>query len=95
MLIYVAITGFSLSVVRAAIMLTSVAITYFIWCDNDSVTALFIAAFLICLISPYSIANVSFLLSFLATFGVLSYSELTFLNEREKRALEKLKEALQ
>lgn len=88
-LFYVTITGFSISVIRAAIMLAAVAVTYFLWCDYDSMTALFISAFVICFISPASIINVSFLLSFLATFGVLAYIEFSALRDKRDNATSK------
>lgn len=88
-LFYVVITGFSISVIRSAIMLASVAVTYFFWCDHDSMTSLFLSAFAICFISPASITNTSFMLSFLATFGVLAYLEFASFRDTRKKSLSK------
>lgn len=68
---YVAVTGFLLSAVRAALMLF---ISYFaqaVGRKDERVTTLFIAVMLIVLISPGAVLDVSLQLSFFATLGVL------------------------
>ena len=67
-LLYMALTGFSISVVRAGLMLLLSR-------SKDSLTSLAVAVTLICLIEPYAIFSVSLQLSALATFGIISMSE--------------------
>lgn len=73
--LYVVLTGFLMSVVRAALML---AISYgasFISTDNDRVTSLFFAVWVILLISPAALFDISLQLSFMATLGVILLRE--------------------
>lgn len=72
-LFYMAITGFSLSVVRAGQMMMVFFFARSIRRLNDSVTSLFIAGFVIVLISPWSLYNIGFLLSFFATFSIVVF----------------------
>lgn len=68
---FVAITGFSPSSIRSAIMLS----IYYIGCllgrDSNSLNSLGVAAAVVCLLNPFSATNISFLYSFFATFGML------------------------
>lgn len=68
---YLAITGFSVSACRAAIMLALVYISFFFSVQTDSVTSLFIAGALIIAVSPPAVVDVGFWLSFLATLGII------------------------
>ena len=68
---YAFLAGFSPSVIRAAFMLLLSYASFIFGKKADSVTSLFIAVFLICLISPYAIYDVGMLLSFLSTLGIL------------------------
>ncbi len=69
---YLAITGFSVSACRAAIMLALVYMSFFFSAQTDSVTSLFIAGALIIAVSPPSVVDVGFWLSFLATLGIIA-----------------------
>ena len=70
---YVALTGFSLSVVRAAIMLFVSYVAYFVRREKDSLTSLLIAGAFICVVSPCAISDVGFILSFATTFGIVAF----------------------
>ena len=70
-LFFMAFTGFSISIVRAGIMAILFYLSFLLSRKNDSVTSLFFAGAVICLITPYNVVNVSFQLSFLATLGIV------------------------
>lgn len=71
LLLYVLMTGASPSVVRAALMLGLFLIAPLIGEENDSPTALALAALLILMDNPRSVCNLSFQLSFAAVAGLL------------------------
>ena len=75
-LIYMALTGFSVSVVRAGFMLIISSCLFLVSRSKDSLTSLSVAVFLICIIKPYAIMDISLWLSALATFGIIALSEL-------------------
>lgn len=68
-----AITGFSESAMRAVFMLMYVYLAFLFSEDNDSPTSLFLAGVLIVLISPHSLSDIGFWMSFLATLGIVTY----------------------
>ncbi len=70
--LYMGLAGFSLSVVRAGIMLIIIFLAFLFGREPDSVTALFISVFLICLFSPFAVFDVGLQLSFLSCLGILS-----------------------
>jgi competence protein ComEC len=47
-------------------------LSFFARRKNDSLTSLFLAADIICIISPYSIFDIGFILSFFATLGIIT-----------------------
>jgi len=63
--------GFTPSIMRSSIMIAFLLIAENIRLDYDAPTALSFSAVIICLINPYSITNIGFLLSFCATIGIL------------------------
>ena len=69
---YAMLAGFSASVCRAAFMLLFSYASFIFGRRSDSLTALFIAVFLICILTPYAIYDIGMLLSFLSTLGILS-----------------------
>lgn len=73
--VYMAIVGFSPSVVRAGIM--QIIFLFGTACTKnaDSLNSLAISAFLICLMNPYAAGDVGFLLSFTATLGIILLSD--------------------
>ncbi len=74
-LFYVALTGFSLSVIRAGIMAVFLSLSFFASRQNDSLTSLSLAAVLILLFFPYAAYDCGFWLSVVATDGIVIYSE--------------------
>ncbi|MDR1002183.1 MAG: ComEC family competence protein [Oscillospiraceae bacterium] len=73
--IFIMTTGMSPSAVRSGIMLIILYFGKFIGRTADSINSLGVAVFLICLFNPYAAADAGLLLSFSATFGLLSMSE--------------------
>lgn len=74
---YTALTGFSLSTVRAFIMVAFVYIAFLSGNQNDTVTSLFFSLFLILLFSPAAVWDVGLWMSFLAVLGILVSSHFT------------------
>ena len=72
-LFYLTVSGFPLSLLRAAQMMIVFFFARCIRRENDSLTALFIAGFVLAVISPWSLFNLGFILSFLATLGILIF----------------------
>ncbi len=70
-LLYMMICGFSVSVVRAGIMLLIYLFSKLVNEKSDSLTALFFSGALIGCFSPFSLFDCGFLMSFLATGGIL------------------------
>lgn len=83
-LLYMAITGFPISVVRAGIMLILASLLYLLANASDSFTNLSLSVFLIVLISPYSIFDVSLLLSAFATLGIVALGDLPRDNTKKR-----------
>lgn len=72
-LIFAAVTGFSPSVCRAAIMLVISIFAFLTGRQYDSLTALFLSAFIILTVNPYSIFSISFILSFCSTLSIILF----------------------
>ncbi len=86
-LIYMAITGFSVSVVRAGVMLIISSVLYLLSRTKDSLTSLALAVVIICIFTPHAIMDISLWLSALATFGIIAFSEFTSTLEKPKTKL--------
>lgn len=87
-LLYMTLTGFPVSVVRAGVMMLLLCLGEILFRRSDGLTALAVAATLILLISPQAIYDYGFHLSVLATFGILVYTEWRRAHSpREKRPL--------
>ena len=71
---YSLLVGFSYPVLRALIMGLIVLLAKVKGREGDALTALFTSAALIAFNDPYSLGEISFQLSFLATFGLLIFS---------------------
>ncbi|MEG2124951.1 MAG: ComEC/Rec2 family competence protein [Hydrogenoanaerobacterium sp.] len=67
---YMALVGFSPSVIRAGVMIIISLFGVFAGRKADSLTSLAAAGLIICVLNPISAADVSFKLSFLATLGI-------------------------
>jgi len=84
LIIFVPMTGFTASVIRAAIMGLSYVFAKMLGRRGAVLNSLFVAALLMILLNPYVIYDLSFQLSFAATFGlvlVLGPLERIFKNE--------------
>lgn len=73
-LFYVVFSGFSLSAVRACVMITVMLLSVVISRRNDPLNSLGLAALIITLFNPYSVNDWSFMLSFSATLGIVLFS---------------------
>ena len=73
-LFYMFLTGFSPSVCRAGIMTFFVLFDFVLRKSPDKLTTLSITGVLMCLAEPCAAINLSFQLSFLATFGLIAAS---------------------
>lgn len=82
--LYMALTGFPVSVKRAGIMLILSKILALLLRDSDSVTSLIFATTLISFTTPYAIYDISLWLSAFATLGVVIFSELSADEQNEK-----------
>lgn len=74
LLLFMGISGFSASVVRAVIMQFFVLFAPFFDRENDSITSLSAALLLILAINPYAAAGIGLQLSFGATLGIILFS---------------------
>ena len=68
--LFAAVTGFSASVVRAAVMQTSVLTAPLFRRENDSLTSLSASLLLLLCGNPYAVADVGLQLSFLSVLGL-------------------------
>ncbi len=73
---YMVITGMSVSVVRAGIMIILSSALFLLGKTKDSLTSLAISVFLILLCSPYAIYDLALWLSALSTLGIVVMQEL-------------------
>ncbi len=71
LILFVIITGFSPSVLRAALMLSLVSIGNAFYKQGNSYNTLLVSAFVLLLFDPYLIEDASFLLSYFAVFGIM------------------------
>ena len=85
---YLLLTGASVSACRAVVMVCFLQLSYLLAADNDTLTTLGLVGAGILLLDPFSVCDTGFILSFLATFGivVLVPPLHTYLSERTKAA---------
>ncbi len=83
-LAFMAITCFVPSVVRSGVMCLLYLLGMMLSRQADSLTSLGVSVLLIALVNPYAAADIGLLLSFLATLGLILYSNniTTYLNEK-------------
>lgn len=74
MLLFMALAGFTSSVLRAGIMMSLYLFAQVVSQKYDALNALGFALFGICIVNPYSALNTGFLLSFSATLGIIVIS---------------------
>lgn len=83
-LFFMAITGFSSSVMRAGIMYIIYLFGQMISKKSDSVNSLGIAVFIICVLNPFSGGDIGLLLSVSATLGIIILSPVLSLWLKDK-----------
>ncbi len=71
-ILFLFVTGFSLSACRSVFMLYAVYLGYFLYEDSDPLTSLFASVALIVILFPYSVVDIGLIMSFLATLGLLT-----------------------
>lgn len=83
-LLFMAVVGFTPSVVRSGVMFLLYLGGILLWKKPDSFTSLGAAGLIICLFNPYAAADVGLLLSFSATLGILLFARRiqTFLEKK-------------
>ena len=86
-LIYMPFTGFSVTVVRAGVMLIISSLLSLLSRGHDSFTTLSISVFIICLFTPYAIYDIALWLSAFATLGIIFISEYYSLMKPAKDTL--------
>lgn len=74
-LFYLALTGFSASIMRAGFMLLIMILSFYFRQHYDTLTSLGVSLFFICLVTPYAVYHTGLWLSALATFGILALHE--------------------
>ena len=85
--LYMFLTGFPPTILRAGFMLIISYILRIIIGNYDSVTSLFTALFIIILIQPYSVRDISLWLSFFATLGVIAAIEFMHTDRFKNKAV--------
>ena len=70
-LFYLLLTGVSVSATRAVLMVCVLQLSYLLAADHDTLTTLSLVGVGILLFDPYSCCDAGFILSFLATFGIV------------------------
>jgi len=70
------LSGFSASASRSVVMLLLTYLVFILSEDSDALTSLGVAGFVILLFSPRTVGDVGFWLSFLATFGLVTWLSL-------------------
>ncbi len=73
LLLYMFITGFSLSVVRACIMGIISCMSFVLYRKNDTINNIAISILVILINNPFSIISLSFLLTYGGTLGILFF----------------------
>lgn len=85
-ILYSAFTGFSPSVMRAGIMLITVFLGSIIKRNADSLNSLGISGTVLLTAEPFLAGNVSFLLSFIATFALIFFSDFVIPEKEHKKS---------
>lgn len=75
-LFYMAVTGFSASVVRSAVMLTITNLLFLFMSTSDGYTTLPLSVIIILLLEPYAVYDLSLWLSAFATLGIMVFSDM-------------------
>lgn len=73
-ILYMAVTGFTPSVVRSSVMLLVYCLGILISRDPYPLNSLGLASIIVTVTNPYSVGNVGLILSFASTFAILKFS---------------------
>ena len=73
--IYMFITGFSISVVRASIMGILSCMSFIVYRKSDTLNNISISALIILINNPYSLTSLSFLLTYGGTLGIIYFNK--------------------
>ena len=73
--VYVLLTGAAFSAIRALIMIILLALSSKVKKKYNGMAALCLSAAILVIIKPYSIFNIGFILSYLATIGIILFSK--------------------
>ena len=92
-LIYMILTGFPASVMRAGIMLIISSLLFLLSHRSDSITTLFVAVTVILIVEPYAAYDIGLWLSALATLGILLFAEF-YESEQNKAPKSSIKKRL-
>ena len=76
LVIYMFITGFSISVVRACIMGILSCMSFIVYRKNDTLNNISIAILITLINNPYSIISTSFMLTYGGTLGIIYFSPI-------------------
>ncbi len=76
LMIYMFITGFSVSVVRASVMGSLVCMSFVLYRKSDTLNNISIAALLTLINNPYSIISTSFMLTYGGTIGIIYFKPI-------------------
>lgn len=87
---YIALTGFSASVLRSGFMLIITSILFLLSRKTDVLTSLLISVFIIVLINPTSVFDNSLWLSAFATLGVIVYAEIAEKTDKNDKLVVRL-----
>jgi|GEM_PF-1698357 len=82
--LFAAVTGFSPSVMRAAIMCGITVLAFVLRREHDTLTALFASLLLLLMVNPFSIVSASLVLSFGSTFGIILFSPMLLAGIRKR-----------
>ena len=74
-MIYVIFTGYNYSSIRAFVMLACVEGGHILKRNNSSISALCLSALILVIYQPFSIFNISFHLTYLATLGIILFNK--------------------
>ena len=73
LLLYMFVTGFSVSIVRAGIMGIINCMAFVVYRKSDTINSISIAALITLINNPYSITGISFLLTYGGTMGIIIF----------------------
>ena len=76
LLIYMFITGFSISVVRASVMGILTCMAFIVYRKSDTLNNISISALIILINNPYSLKSLSFLLTYGGTLGIIYFEPI-------------------